>query len=146
MSTYEVSLDHIGYLVNLGYQLGLRGVMVGGLYQPLGLDNDDDRTRVVKQLVRQNQLSVGYRFNGLPSPPDVEPFRCVYRPLAKIEELAQALQWVSCYRYQSSETPDWPSTFAYAFTSRLTAELVRKFIAHFETAWDYNGERLFPNR
>jgi hypothetical protein len=56
--------------------------------------------------------------------------------------MAQALQQVRCYQYQSCDCPNWMSTFAYNYSQRLTAELVSKIISRFVTTWDYNGPPL----
>ena len=37
MSCFILSHDHIGFLLNLGYQLDIRGVTVGDNYQSLAL-------------------------------------------------------------------------------------------------------------
>ena len=62
MSAYEVSLDHIGYLVNLGHQLQIRGVTIGDNYQTLYLDDEHDRAYVANELIAQNRTSVAHRY------------------------------------------------------------------------------------
>ena len=143
MSAYEVSLDHIGYLVNLGHQLQIRGVTIGDAYQTLYLDDEHDRAYVANELIAQNRTSVAYRYREQPVPVIGNPtFRGAWTSMTNLAEFAQALQWVACYSYQSCEDPGWPTTFAWAYTERLRNELIAKVIACFATTWDYDGNPL----
>ena len=144
MSAYVLSWDHIGVLVNLGQQLDIRGVQVGDLgYQSLALYDEHDRSYVAAELMAQNRTSVAYRYREQVIPvTDVPEIRSPHGPMRNLAELAQALQWVACYRYQSCEDPRWPSTFAYHYTERLRTELDRRIISCFATSWDYDGSAL----
>lgn len=146
MSAYEVSLDHIGFLVNLGHQLGLRGVLVGDNYQSLYLDDEHDRGYVASKLIAQNRVSVAHRYRTEPLPVLEAPkFRGAWTPMRNLAEFAQALQWVFCYRYQSCEDPGWPATFACHYTDRLRVDLESRIIGCFTTTWDYDGAGLVIN-
>ena len=140
MSAYEISLDHIGFLVNLGHLLGVRGVAVNGGYQSLYLDDERDRAYVANELIAQNRTSVGFRYSEVVVPViGSRVFRfSTLRPV-NLAQLAQALQWVRCYQYQSCEDPPWTSTFAYHYTERLRHELDTLIISCFATSWDYDG-------
>ena len=143
MSAYEVSLDHIGFLVNLGHVLAVRGVAMSGNYQRLNLDDEHDRAYVANELIAQNRTSVGFRYRDVVVPVIGNPrFRfSTLRPV-NLAQLAQALQWVRCYQYQSCEDPAWNSTFAYHFTERLRHEIDCRIVSCFATSWDYDGEAL----
>ena len=144
MSAYVLSWDHIGFLVNLGQQLEIRGVQVGDLgYQSLALYNEHDRSYVTAELMAQNRTSVAYSYREQVIPvTDVPEIRSPQCPMRNLAEFAQALQWVACYRYQSCEDPGWPTTFAYHYTERLRTELDRRIISCFATTWDYDGATL----
>ena len=51
MSCFILSNDHIGYLVNLGYQLDIRGVTIGDCHQSLALYDEHDRRYVTAELI-----------------------------------------------------------------------------------------------
>ena len=61
MSAYILTNDHLAYLVNLGYQLQIRGVHDGTSDQGLSLDDEHDRNYVFNELATQNRTSVAYR-------------------------------------------------------------------------------------
>lgn len=138
MSVYEVSADHIGFLVNLGKQLGVSLVPHNGRLNALALHTTADRAFVAASLKMQNQASVSFR--GQPSQQCVilVTQSTVVR-LFSSTELCQALQWVRCYQYQSCEGPEWQGSFALAYTDRLSTELVSRLIAMHTTSWDYDG-------
>lgn len=143
MSAYVLSWDHIGVLVNIGYELGVRGVAVPGGFQDLALDDERDRGYVAAELMAQNRTSVAHRYGEPVNPAaDIAQFRLPPRRMNDIADYVQALQWVRCYRYQSCEDPGWPATFAFHYTERLRCELEAKMIASFTTTWDYNGPEL----
>ncbi len=134
MSAYEVSLDHVGYLLNLGHELGVGSIHHRGSKRCLQLDEGPDRGFVASALIAENRASVAYRYRTAPVVASAPPtFRCVPVLLTGLAEIAQALQWVGCYRYQSCEHPEWRSSFAAAYTERLTAELIRRVIDSFPT-------------
>ena len=143
MSCFLLSNDHIGYLVNLGYQLDIRGVTIGDDYQSLALYDEHDRRYVTAELLAANRTSVATRYNEQVDPvtdiPTVSNPKVAFKNLA---QFAQALQWVRCYQYQSCDDPNWESTFAYHYTQRLIAELQSKVIECFATTWVYDGVRL----
>ena len=141
MSAYVLSWDHIGFLVNLGQQLEIRGVQVGDLgYQSLALYDEHDRSYVAAELMAQCRTSVAYRYREQVIPvTDVPEIRSPQTQMRNLAEFAQALQWVACYRYQSCEDPVWPTTFACHYIERLRTELDRRIIACFATTWDYDG-------
>ncbi len=58
MSSFTLSNDHVGYLVNLGQQLDIRGVTVGDSYQSLALFDEHDRRYVTAELLAANRTSV----------------------------------------------------------------------------------------
>ena len=143
MSCFLLSNDHIGYLVNLGYQLDIRGVTVGDSYQSLALCDEHDRNYVTAELIAANRTSVASRYSEQVVPvtdiPTVANPKVAFKNLA---QFAQALQWVRCYQYQSCEDPNWNTTFAYYYTQRLIAELQAKVIECFATSWTYDGPAL----
>ena len=144
MSAYVLSWDHIGFLVNLGQQLDIRGVQVGDLgYQSLALYDEHDRNYVAAELMAQCRTSVAYRYREQVIPvTDVPEIRCPHLPMRNLAELAQAAQWVRCYRYQSCEDPGWTATFAFHYTERLRTEIETRIISCFATTWDYDGAPL----
>ena len=93
MSCFLLSNDHIGYLVNLGYQLDIRGVTVGDSYQSLALYDEHDRHYVTAELIAANRTSVASRYNEQVVPvtdiPTVANPKVAYKNLA---QFAQALQ------------------------------------------------------
>ncbi len=138
MSVYEVSADHIGFLVNLGQQLGVSLVPHNGQLKAVALHTIVDRAFVAASLKVQNRASV--TFAGQPAKQFTIPVplqRSVR--LVTATDLCQALQWVNCYRYQSCEGPEWNGSFALAFTDRLITELVAKLISMHSTSWEYDG-------
>ena len=143
MSCFIVSNDHIGYLVNLGHELDIRGVAIGVNYQSLALYDEHDRRYVTAELLAANRTSVATRYSEPVNPvgdvPEIKPPQVPFKNLA---QFAQALQWVRCYQYQSCDDPNWNTTFAYHYTQRLIAELQSKIIACFATSWTYDGPRL----
>ena len=143
MSCFIVSNDHIGYLVNLGHQLDIRGVTVGDSYQSLALYDEHDRRYVTAELLAANRTSVATRYNEPVGPvTDIPTIANPTLRLVNLAQFAQALQWVRCYQYQSCDDPNWTTTFAYHYTERLIDELVSKVIACFATTWTYDGPRL----
>ena len=143
MSCFILSNDHIGYLVNLGHQLDIRGVVIGDTYQSLALYDEGDRRYVTSELLAANRTSVATRYNEPVDPvTDVPTIGNPTMRLVNLAQFAQALQWVRCYQYQSCDDPNWNTTFAYHYTERLIDELVAKVIACFATTWTYDGPRL----
>ena len=143
MSAFILPNDHIGYLLNLGYHLGIRGISIGDAYQSLALYDEHDRRYVTAELLAANRTSVATRYSEQVDPateiPEVRLPRVTFNNLA---QFAQALQWVRCYQYQSCEDPSWTTTFAYHYTQRLLAELQSKIIECFATSWVYDGPAL----
>ena len=143
MSCFILTNDHIGYLVNLGYQLDIRGVTVGDSYQSLALYDEHDRRYVTAELLTANRTSVASRYNEPVDPvTDVPEVRLPQVSFKNLAQYAQALQWVRCFQYQSCDDPNWTSTFAYHYTQRLLAELQSKIIECSATTWVYDGVRL----
>lgn len=143
MSAYVLSWDHIAALVNIGYQLDLRGVTVHNGYQTLALHDEHDRSYVAAELMAQNRTSGAHRYREQVIPvTDVPSFRLPPTRIHDLAGYAQALQWINCYCYQSCEDPGWSTTFACHYTERLRSELEGKIIAAFATSWDYDGPRL----
>ena len=143
MSSFVLSTDHVGYLVNLGYQLDIRGVTIGDSYQSLALYDEHDRRYVTAELMAANRTSVASRYNEPVDPvgevPAVANPKVAFKNLA---QFAQAMQWVRCYQYQSCDDPNWKTTFAYHYTERLRIELESKVIGCFATSWVYDGPAL----
>lgn len=143
MSCFLLSDDHIGYLVNLGCELDIQGVMVGDRYRPIDLHDEHDRRYVAGELLAANRMSVA---NHCGDPivlvGNVPTIECVPVPLFALPQLAQALQWVRSYQYQSCDHRDWRTTYAYQFTTRLADELISDIIGHFDTRWTYDGPTL----
>ena len=143
MSCFILSNDHIGYLVNLGHQLDIRGITIGDSYQSLALYDEHDRRYVTAELLAANRTSVATRYSEQVDPvTDVPEIRLPEVPFNNLAQFAQAMQWVRCYQYQSCDDPNWNTTFAYHYTERLIDELVAKVIACFATTWTYDGPRL----
>ena len=143
MSAYILPNDHLAYLVNLGYQLQIRGVHNGTSYQSLYLDDEHDRSYVFNELAAQNRTSVAYRYSEPVNPASETPtIKLPTVTFNNLAQFAQALQWVRCYIYQSCEDPGWTTTFAYHYTERLLNELIAKVIECFATTWEYDGAAL----
>jgi hypothetical protein len=131
MSSFLFPIDHIGYLVNLGFALDVNAVVTPARYQPLSLSDADDRRYVACELIRANRASVGAPLAAS----EIREFPCGAIAPALLSEFVQALQWVRCYQYQSSEAPTWIESFAHAFTERLRDELEVRIISCFRTSW-----------
>jgi hypothetical protein len=133
MSCYILPSEHLSYLIDLGAHLGVEGIVCAGSYRPICHQDPVDVVFIFDELAATNCSSAGH------DPTDrefsVRPIRDLL--LVELYDIVQALQWVRCYRYQSCETPNWITTFAYHYTHRLQSELVSRIIAHFETQWDY---------
>ncbi len=145
MSSFILPADHIGCLVNLGYELNIRAVHNehSNIAVRLNLENADDRKFVANELIDANINSVCTRYGTLPEHPIQVPcFLLPSVPLTSLEQFAQALQWVRCYQYQSCEGFGWKTTFAYQYTERVRMELETKIISCFATSWVYNGMAL----
>jgi hypothetical protein len=145
MSAMELHIDHLAVLVNIGHQLDVRNVYSehSNLTQRLALDEERDRNYVLTELVCQMRTSVAYRYSEkAPFIAEVPEVHMVRIPLDTIADLAQALQWVRCYQYQSCEDPKWRSTFAHHYTNTLMQELITKIISAHNTSWTYNGPAL----
>ena len=147
MSVYEVSADHISYLVSLGRHLRVQILLHNGGLIQLDLGSSIHRTAVAAALREANLLSVGTQDDELreASPDSSHVDDGEIRTLTA-SQLCQALQWVTCYRYQSCEWPDWPNSLAHTYTDRLHAELVTKLIALHDTVWDYPTEKNADGR
>ena len=145
MSAYELPIDHLAALVNIGHQLDIRNVYSehSNLTQRLALHDEGDRTYVLTELVCQMTTSVAYRYSEkAPLIGEVPEVRMTLIPLETIADLAQAIQWVRCYQYQSCEDPKWRTTFAHHYTNTLMQELITKIISAYTTSWTYNGPAL----
>ena len=145
MSAYELPIDHLAALVNIGHQLEIRNVYSehSNLTQRLALHDEGDRTYVLTELVCQMTTSVAYRYSErAPLISEVPEIKLTRIPLETIADLAQAIQWVRCYQYQSCEDPKWRTTFAHHYTNTLLQELVTKIISAHTTSWTYNGPAL----
>jgi hypothetical protein len=142
MSSFVLPPDHIGYLVNLGYQLDVHAVYNehSNVAQRLNLDSETDRRFVTGELMAANHSSVYARYgNRLQSVTEIPEIRFPEEALTNLAQLVQALQWIRCYQYQSYDYPEWTTTFAYNYTERLRTELESKIIGCFETRWVYDG-------
>jgi hypothetical protein len=138
MSVYEVSAGHIGYLVSLGHHLGVSLVLYDGELKQLNLNPLADRAALATTLIQANRRSVhgDHRsatiHDGFTAAAPPQPVR-----LFTASELCQALQWVTCYRYQCAEWDEWTGSFADAYTARLHTELVTRLIALHKSKWEY---------
>jgi hypothetical protein len=133
MSSFLLPMKHIGYLVNLGYALDVRAIVTSAGYWPLSLGDPDDRRYVACELIRANRASAGEHH-----PLDeIQDLACCGQALDLLSEFVQALQWVRCYQYQSSDASTWNDSFACAFTERLRDELEVRIISCFQTTWVY---------
>jgi hypothetical protein len=133
MSSFLLPMEHIGYLVNLGFALDVTAVVTSAGYRPLSFDDVDDRRYVAYELINANRASAGE--------PDafdeIEDLACRVRAMDSLSEFVQALQWVRCYQYQSSDSSTWTDSFACSFTERLRDELEVRIISCFQTTWVY---------
>jgi hypothetical protein len=141
MSCYILPSDHLSYLVDLGARLGVEGIVYAGSYRPICHQDPVDVVFIFDELAATNWASAGH------APADSFVREFPDRPidhlaLVDLIDIVQALQWVRCYRYQSCETTNWTTTFAYHYTRRLQSELISRIIAHFETQWDFPCPRL----
>jgi hypothetical protein len=133
MSCYRLPSEHLKYLIDLGAHLGVEGIVCAGSYRPICHQDPVDVVFIFDELAATNNTSVGLDPADREFP--VRPIRDLL--LGGLSDIVQALQWVRCYRYQSCETANWTTTFAYHYTHRLQSELISRIIAHFETQWDY---------
>ena len=137
MSCYLLPSEHLSYLVDLGAHFGVEGIVCGGEYRPICHHDPVDVAFIFDELAAANRASAG-------SEPFVDEFPVrpiAYLELVELGEVVQALQWVRCYRYQSCDSPNWTTTFAYHYTYRLQSELIARIIARFETQWDFPAQR-----
>jgi hypothetical protein len=143
MSAFVLTWDHIGYLVNLGQQLDVRGLSSQNGYEPLNLEDEGCRKMVACELMTANQQSVASRYgHAAPTSLDQPHIAPPLTLLITLAQYAQALQWVLCYRYQSCEDATWTTTFAYHYTEALRSELESRIIACFDVTWTYEGPAL----
>jgi hypothetical protein len=138
MSCYLLPSEHLSYLIDLGAHLGVEGIVCAATYRPICHQDPVDVRFIFDELAATNCTSAGLdpADGGFP----VRPID--HLALVDVIDIVQALQWVRCYRYQSCETANWTTTFAYHYTRRLQSELVSRIIAHFETQWDFPGPSL----
>lgn len=99
----------------------------------LNTANYDDLGRM---LWYQNFLSVAYRYGNRNS----EALPGSRYETYKFEhyegvDIVTALKQINCYQYQSSETPEWKNTEAYAFTQALKEHLIEKLPGYEEAPW-----------
>ena len=143
VSCFVLSNDHIGFLVNLGQALGIQGVCINDSYRPLALYDEHDRRYATIELLTANRTSVASRYNEHVDPLIEVPIVCSsFVALSTLAQIAQAMQWVRCYQYQSCDDQRWNTTFAFYYSERLLADLQSKFIACFTTTWTYDGPSL----
>ena len=134
MSAYEVPLDHIGFLVNLGEQFDLWTEL---------FEIPDPRGRVACELIEANRLSVAARYREVATPVTETPkFRTLPVPLDRPIDIARALRWIACYRYQCGDSPGWPDHAAHHYIDAMIHLLAIRLVAMFETSWDYDGPLL----
>jgi hypothetical protein len=144
MSCFQVSNDHIGYLINLGQHLDIRCVVTDDGIVPISLHDEPDRRLVFTELLHANKASVSGRYGEPIREVGAEVPSISYEALLiyQVAAIVQALQWVRCYEYQSCDNPQWEDTFAYHYTQRLTSELIARIISKFPTSWTYDGPTL----
>jgi hypothetical protein len=148
MSAYQVSSDHLAYLVGVlanvcsdrrGYvtlrtseqpadgRIGSKDICGGVWYELHPEMGRDDRRLVFHRLSRENARSVGYRYGE-------EPFLVPYSPgemfpivaLRSMADVVQAIKALDCYEYQACEHPGWEAGEVHGWLVALRRYLIRR--------------------
>ena len=96
MSAYEVSAEHIRYLVELGRELQIRWVFIDGRLRSLDLATSEDRLFIGQILHDANQRSISSKVQATPCFLD-KPDRSGIARIRTLSDAVQALQWVRAY-------------------------------------------------
>jgi hypothetical protein len=140
MSCFLLPIDHIHCLVDLGSALEINTVYNEHNNMSHRLDySTEDCQFIAQHPTETNKASVEARYHRDFSPATLYQRHPKQIPVTTVPELAQAIQWVRCYRYQACEALDWNATFANHYTQRLHEELVSRIVAKTQTSWVYDG-------
>lgn len=150
MSAYQVSGEHIAYLLAVG------SCFVGDSYANVRIyrthnlgdcmepgTNDEELFAI---LAGENAASVGYRYN---EDTEVVPFvqpKHAHVQIVGMAAVARAMKAIQGYEYQSCEHPGWRDSHAHEYCQRLRAALIRRipgFGAAYEAAdtWHVHDQR-----
>ncbi len=154
MSAYIVEESHIKFLVDSFAQLAPRrhaesnrwNHLAGTVWTRYEINEGSDIRRIGCQghtavtpqwigqmLWNENHKSIAYRYD---ESDDAEVFHHPDIVKTKLEftgaELAQVVESIRCYAYQTCEHSDWPTSNAHSFCEGLTASVLRRFTR----AWD----------
>lgn len=95
--------------------------------------------RVGAMLAAENRRSVDFRYD---EEEIEEPY--VYRELEGPPCPVIVLKAISCYEYQSCETPDWPKSEAHAFCRALEQRAISNLPGYRDAdAWEITDPRVF---
>jgi len=115
MSAFIVPMEHIRAMVNAGLNIK---------YGPMRWGNSDlteaNADQVGAMLVAENRRSVNYRYSERKKP-EVYTHRS-----SSARTPVEILKAISCYEYQSCETPDWKQSEAAAFCEMLRVLMVHQ--------------------
>ena len=136
MSAYEVSAEHIRYLVELGRELQIRWVFVDGGPRSLDLATSEDRLFIGQELHSANQRSISAEVQATPYFVD-RPNRSGIARIGTLFDAVQALQWVRAYSYQSSRSSTWRESTARRYVGQLQDGLEIRIIGFFKTRPDF---------
>lgn len=99
--------------------------------QPFG----GHRQEIGQKLIDENYRSVNHRYGK-----DSKPHQFRSMPAAKTHSPVELIKLCHCYVYQSSETPDWKQTEAYAIAKCLLERAVHSLDGYSKAAWTVYDE------
>lgn len=140
MSAWVVEKAHVNLMVNAGM-----GHMEVSWYwneehHRLTADQAD---RVGQMLMDECVRSVAYRYDGsdltdLPGRADADYVLSFKHRLMHSVNPVVVLKQISCYEYQSCETPDWEETEAHAFCQALRKHMIGKLPGYEAAPWGWD--------
>lgn len=171
MSAYEVGKVHIDAMITAGMVWGMphrhdgpirwmvrvedhpdysRAFQPGEPWGPLASKvYEDSRRELTREtagtvgalLMAENRRSVDFRYDESELE---QPY--VYKELQGTPDPVLILKAISCFEYQSCETPDWPKSEAFAFCRALEQRAISNLPGYRDApAWEITTPDVFLN-
>ena len=157
MSAFILGKEHIDYLVEAGLFVNGHGGLTwlapgedletdyqaGDWCGPTAMQSYKARHRelrmetadhVGQMLIRENHLSVNFRYDERPTVTLEDPYRFNMR-LRPIDPV-QVLKALNCYEYQSCEHPGWKTSEAKAFCDALRHSTIHRLPGYDDAEWE----------
>lgn len=133
MSAFIVSDEHIGYLVNAGLRLDTGGKLRWYWGNPTHSSEvrSDNVDAVGQMLVNANFESVNARYRK-----DDPPHEYKHEWDRRQPDPVQVLKAISCFDYQSCESPSWEASEAKAFCHALQCLAISKLPGYDKAEWE----------